>query len=67
MVRVSPHVLRHSSAVHLAESGKSMSEIANYLGHDDETLTARVYARFGPEHLRGSADVLDFTTLRVVK
>jgi len=30
---VSPHVLRHTAAVHTAEAGISMDEIAQYLGH----------------------------------
>ncbi len=64
---VSPHVLRHTAAVHLAEAGKSMSEIAQYLGHDDEQITARIYARFSPGHLQDSANVLDFTTVRQVQ
>ena len=64
---VTPHVLRHTAAVHLAEAGMSMSEIANYLGHEDSAITEKVYARFSPEHLRESANVLDFTTIRQVR
>lgn len=61
LVDVSPHVLRHTAAVHMAEAGIPMAEIAQYLGHDDERITARVYARFSPGHLQDAADVLDFT------
>lgn len=57
---VSPHVLRHTAAVWMAEAGKPMTEIAQYLGHRDSRITERVYARFSPQHLRGSADVLEF-------
>ena len=41
---VSPHVLRHTAAVHLAEAGISMDEIARYLGHSDSRITASTYA-----------------------
>jgi integrase len=57
--RVSPHVLRHSAAVHMAESGVPMSEIAQFLGHSSETVTYRVYARFSPDHLRRAAGALE--------
>lgn len=58
---VSPHVLRHSAAVHLAVAGTPMSRIAQYLGHTSTAVTERVYARFAPEHLREEANILDFT------
>lgn len=56
---VSPHMLRHSAAVWMAEDGHSMAEIAQFLGHGDERTTARVYARFSPVHLRKLADSLN--------
>jgi integrase len=56
---VSPHVLRHSAAVWLAEEGHSMDEIAQFLGHDDVEVTRKIYARFSPTHLRKLADSLD--------
>lgn len=56
---VSPHMLRHSAAVWLAEDGHSMEEIAQFLGHGDTKITTRVYARFSPTHLRKLADTLD--------
>lgn len=54
----SPHVLRHTAAVWMAESGVPMAEIAQYLGHTDSRLTERVYARFSPHHLRRAAAAL---------
>lgn len=57
---VTPHVLRHASAVHMAEAGIPMSEISQYMGHSNTSITERVYARFSPDHLRHAADVLDF-------
>ncbi len=56
---VSPHMLRHSAAVWLAEDGHSMDEISQFLGHNDSKITARVYARFSPTHLRKLAATLD--------
>lgn len=55
---VSPHMLRHSTAVWLAEDGHSMHEIAEFLGHHDVKTTTRIYARFSPSHLRKLADSL---------
>lgn len=56
---VSPHMLRHSAAVWMAEDGHSMDEISQYLGHDDVKTTTRIYARFSPTHLRKLADSLN--------
>lgn len=56
---VTPHVLRHTAAVHMAEAGNSMDEIAQYLGHDDVDTTRRIYARFSPGYLRKAAAALD--------
>lgn len=68
LVGVSPHVLRHTAAVHMAAAGIAMEKISQYLGHTNTAITERVYARFAPDHLRDAAAVLDFTTrLRVVK
>jgi len=55
---VSPHMLRHSAAVWLAEDGHSMDEIAQYLGHNNVKTTTLIYARFSPTHLRKLADSL---------
>lgn len=55
----SPHVMRHSAAVWMAEAGVDFEEIAQYLGHSDSRITAKVYARFSPTHLRRAASVLD--------
>ncbi|WP_170516244.1 tyrosine-type recombinase/integrase [Ruegeria atlantica] len=57
---VSPHVLRHTAAVPMAEAGIPMDEIAQFLGHSDTRITASVYARYSPEHLRKAASALEF-------
>lgn len=64
---VSPHVFRHTAAVHMAEAGVPMSEISQYLGHSNVGITERVYARYSPDHLRRAADVVDFTRVRSAK
>lgn len=56
---VSPHVLRHSAGVWLAEDGHSMAEIAQFLGHSNTRMTEKVYARYSPEYLRGLASSLE--------
>lgn len=60
---VSPHLLRHSAAVHMAEAGIPIEEIAQYLGHEDINVTRRVYARFSPTYLRTAAAVLEYHDL----
>ncbi len=57
---VSPHVLRHSAAVWMAEDGHSMSEISQFLGHSNTKITEKVYARFSPNYLRNLASSLTF-------
>jgi integrase len=61
--KATPHMLRHSAAVQMAESGRAFEEIASYLGHSDVKVTRRVYARFSPDHLRGAADALELDDL----
>ena len=53
-------MIRHSSAVHMAEAGISMEEIAQFLGHGDVNVTRKVYARFSPNHLRTAAAALEY-------
>lgn len=56
---VTPHTLRHTAAVWMAEAGMSMSEIASYLGHTDSQITERVYAKYSPNYLRKAALALE--------
>lgn len=56
---VTPHVLRHTAAVWMAEKRIPMSEISQYLGHTSTKITEKVYARYSPEHLRKAADALE--------
>lgn len=58
-VKVTPHVLRHTAAVWMAEAGIPMDEIAQYLGHSSPATTYRVYARFSPDYLQKAAKSLE--------
>jgi integrase len=58
-VKCSPHVLRHTAAVWMAEDGVPMEQIAQYLGHNDSRTTERVYARFSPDYLRAASRSLN--------
>lgn len=58
---VTPHVIRHTAAVWMAETGIDMEQIAQYMGHDDSRVTRRVYARFSPDHLQKAAAALEIT------
>lgn len=60
---VTAHMLRHSAAVRMAESGERLDEIASYLGHSDIKVTRRIYARFSPDYLRGAAASLELDDL----
>lgn len=60
---VSPHDLRRSAAIHMAEDGVPISEISQYLGHSNEKITYQAYARFQPDHLRKAASALEFDDL----
>jgi integrase len=52
---VTPHTLRHSRAVHLAQDGVSLYQIAGLLG-DTVATVERNYLHHCPDHLRGVMD-----------
>lgn len=54
-VRVFPHLLRHSIAVHLLRRGVDIRAIQEFLGHA-ELDTTKVYLRMIPGHLREEYD-----------
>jgi len=58
-VTCTPHTLRHTAAVWMAEAGESMEAIAQYMGHSNVDTTRRVYARFSPDYLRRAAGALE--------
>lgn len=57
-VHVTPYTLRHTGAVWAAEAGVPMSEIAQYMGHDDDRTTQKHYSRFSPGYLSGVANAI---------
>lgn len=59
MPDVTPHVLRHTAAVWMVEAGVSMDMVAQYLGHSDSRITARVYGRFQPDFMKDAAKALE--------
>jgi integrase len=54
-LHVTPYMLRHTGAVWAAEAGVSMAELAQFMGHDDDSTTQKHYARYSPDHLKGVA------------
>ena len=54
--RVTPYILRHTGAVWAAEAGVSMSELAQFMGHDDDRTTQKHYARYSPTYLKKVAN-----------
>lgn len=54
-LHVTPYTLRHTGAVWAAEAGVSMAELAQFMGHDDDSTTQKHYARFSPDYLKGVA------------
>lgn len=57
-IDATPHMLRHSAAVWMAEAGQPMIKVAQFLGHTDSRITERVYARFAPDFLADAAESL---------
>lgn len=58
--KVTPHVLRHTAAVHMVANGCSMQRVSQYLGHSSIATTEKIYARYAPEHLREESEAVDF-------
>lgn len=58
--KATPHDLRHTAAVHMAEAGVPMEEISQYLGHSSVEVTRKIYARYSPDYLKKAASVLSY-------
>lgn len=59
-VRFSPHVLRHTCAVWMAQADVPMQKIAQYLGHTSTRVTEQVYARYSPSFMRDAGEAANF-------
>lgn len=57
-VSASPHMLRHTAAMVMAEADIPMQEISQFLGHAGVGTTMRVYAKYSPSFLRNAANAL---------
>ena len=61
---VHPHVLRHSKAMHLLESGVNLIYIRDFLGHST-VITTEIYAKSNPEikrkYLENAASNIDIS------
>lgn len=60
--KISPHVLRHSKAMHLLENGVNLIYIRDILGHAS-VVTTEVYAKANPEMKRHVIDKAAAKTL----
>jgi integrase len=59
-IPVSPHVLRHTAAVWMAEADVPMQKIAQFLGHTSTRVTETTYARYSPSFLKDASAALRF-------
>ncbi|MBS4878142.1 MAG: tyrosine-type recombinase/integrase, partial [Clostridiales bacterium] len=48
---VTPHMLRHTFASRLFESGADLKSLAEILGHTDPAFTLKTYVTVSQEHL----------------
>lgn len=57
---VSPHVLRHTCAVWMAQADVPMQKISQYLGHTSLAMTVAVYARYSPSFMQDASAAAEF-------
>jgi integrase len=63
---VTPHVLRHTAATHMARRGVPLYFVAKVLG-DTIATVERIYAKHAPEDLRGAVDQISGEVVGVGK
>lgn len=56
----SPHTLRHTCAVWMAQDNVPMQLISQYLGHTSLRMTEQVYARYSPTFMRDASAATEF-------
>ena len=65
MATVHPHVLRHSKAMHLLESGVNLIYIRDFLGHSSVSITMNRYVHPSLSLKRDSMEKLaDFIAVK---
>ena len=55
---LTPHTLRHTCATNLLYAGRPLPEVAQYLGHANQGVTATVYAHVIARGTRDAAEAL---------
>lgn len=66
VANVTPHVLRHTAATHMARRGVPLWIVAKVLG-DTIATVERIYAKHAPEDLRGAVDQISGEAVGVGK
>jgi integrase len=59
-VKFSPHTLRHTCAVWMAQADVPMQKISQYLGHTSLRMTESTYARYSPSFMRDAGEAAEF-------
>ncbi len=59
-IAFSPHVLRHTCAVWMAQEDIPMQKISQYLGHTSVRVTESVYARYSPSFMKDASRAVEF-------
>ena len=54
---VTPHILRHTCAVHMVKNGVPIYEVSKYLGHKSTRVTEDHYAKYTPDFMEKSSTV----------
>lgn len=57
--KVTPHMLRHSACVWMAQADVPLIEIANLLGHSNLAMVSRVYGKFRPSFMTKAREALE--------
>jgi len=57
---ITPHILRHTVATHLARKNVPMIQISRLLGHKSTAITEKVYAKFSPDFCRDAVSNLNY-------
>lgn len=63
---VSPHVLRHTAATHMARNGVPLWVVAGILGNSMQ-MVEKVYAKHSPDGLRGGVELISGGQLEVMQ